>query len=152
MESSPPPTGQKLLIHPTRKSTPSRLPSTKFLFLLPKVHLSSQPTKCKFSCYNQIKTSFLAVVIVQVMLILILINDQYLQNVAFSFEKGVSGQNHSLSDCHHSIEKFPQKYPTSHPLLLSTIWKTLEKGPSLLEFVCYSKLNSTFLLTISFSE
>ena len=34
------------------------------------------------------------------MLVLILINIQYLQNVVFSFEKGLSGQNHSLSDPH----------------------------------------------------
>ena len=30
---------------------------------------------------------------------------QYLQIVVFSFEKGLSGQNHSLSDSHHAIEK-----------------------------------------------
>ena len=41
------------------------------------------------------------------MLILILINVQYLQNVVFSFGKGLSGKNHSLSDSHHPVEKFP---------------------------------------------
>ena len=47
----------------------------------------------------------------QVKLILFLINDQYLQNVAFSFEKGSSGQNHSLSDFH---KKIPPRL-ISHP-------------------------------------
>ena len=42
------------------------------------------------------------------MLILILINVQYLQNSAFSLEKNLNGQNYSLSDPHHSIEKFTQ--------------------------------------------
>ena len=43
----------------------------------------------------------------QVMLILILINFQCLQclqNVVFSFEKGLSGEYHSLSNNHHPIE------------------------------------------------
>ena len=39
------------------------------------------------------------------MLILILIYVQYLQNVVCSFGKGVNGQNHSLSDSHHAIQK-----------------------------------------------
>ena len=83
------------------------------------------------------------------MLILILINVQCLQNVASSFEKGFSGQNHSLQDSHHLIEKFPpDKFPIPTPL--NAIWKTLDKGPSLLKFVCYSKLNSIFLLKIFF--
>ena len=46
------------------------------------------------------------------MLILILINVQYLQNVVFSFEKGLSGQNHALSDSRHPTEKFPRQVPT----------------------------------------
>ena len=32
-------------------------------------------------------------------------NVQYLQNVVFVFEKGLSGQNHSLSDSHHPKDK-----------------------------------------------
>ena len=49
-----------------------------------------------------------------VMLTLILINVQYLQNAAFSFGKGLSGQNHFLSDSHHPIEKYPPgKFPIS---------------------------------------
>ena len=39
----------------------------------------------------------------QVMLILILIDVQYLHNVIFSFEKGLNGQNHSSSDSHHDM-------------------------------------------------
>ena len=39
------------------------------------------------------------------MLILIFINVQYLQDVAFSFEKSLNGQNHSLSDFHYCIKK-----------------------------------------------
>ena len=43
------------------------------------------------------------------MLILILIDVQYLQNLVFSFEKGSNVQKHSLSDSHPSIIKFPQQ-------------------------------------------
>ena len=38
----------------------------------------------------------------------------YLQNVVFSFEKGSSGQNHSLPDSHHPVQKSPRQI--SHPL------------------------------------
>ena len=69
------------------------------------------------------------------MLILILFNIQNLQSVAFSFEKGSSGQNHFLSASHQPIEKFPDaNFPSV--LLLNAIWKTLEKGSILLRFVC----------------
>ena len=47
------------------------------------------------------------------MLTLTLINVQYLQNVVFSFEKGLSGQNHSLSDSHNPIKNPPRQ--NSHP-------------------------------------
>ena len=78
---------------------------------------SSQPNK-------KIKTSFLAVashccctifVLIsysfetQIMLILILIDVQYSQNAVFSFEKFSNRQNHSSSDSHHLIKKFPQQ-------------------------------------------
>ena len=43
------------------------------------------------------------------MLTLILIDDQYVQNVVLSFEKSSNGQNDSLSDSHHSTKKFPQQ-------------------------------------------
>ena len=69
------------------------------------------------------------------MLILILFNIQNLRSVAFSFEKGSSGQNHFLSASHQPIEKFPDaNFPSV--LLLNAIWKTLEKGSTLLRFVC----------------
>ena len=38
------------------------------------------------------------------MLILILIDIQYLKNAVFSLEEGLNGQNHSV-DSHHLIEK-----------------------------------------------
>ena len=46
------------------------------------------------------------------MLILILIDADYLQNVVFIFEKGSNGQNHFFSDSHKLIKIFPQpKFP-----------------------------------------
>ena len=45
------------------------------------------------------------------MLIVILIDAQYLQNVFFSFEKGSNGQNHSSSDSNHPIKKSPPSPP-----------------------------------------
>ena len=43
--------------------------------------------------------------------IFVLINARYLQEVAFSFEKSPSGQNHSSSGSHHLIKKFiPAKF------------------------------------------
>ena len=48
------------------------------------------------------------------MLILILIDVQYLQNVVFSFEKGLNVQNHSLSDSHHPTWKFGKFSETIH--------------------------------------
>ena len=46
------------------------------------------------------------------MLLLILINVQYLQNVVFSFERGSYSQNHSLSNSHYFMKKFPkQNFP-----------------------------------------
>ena len=41
------------------------------------------------------------------MLILVLIDIQYLQYVDFSFEEGSNGQNHSFSDTHHPIRNVP---------------------------------------------
>ena len=76
----------------------------------------------------------------EVMLILILINVQYLQNVVFSFEKGSNGQSHTLSDSYHLIQKVPRE---DFPLFFNTIWKTLSMkgrvhfqwGASLLVFI-----------------
>ena len=46
------------------------------------------------------------------MLILILIDVQYLQNVVFSTEKRLSGENHSSSDSHQQMKKsHPAKFP-----------------------------------------
>ena len=41
------------------------------------------------------------------MVILILIDVQYSQNAAFSFEKGSNCQNHSTSGSHHLVNKSP---------------------------------------------
>ena len=59
-----------------------------------------------------------------VMLILILIDVQYLQNAVFSFGKGLNGQNHSSSGFQHPINAPP---PAKFPSPLNTIWKTLIK-------------------------
>ena len=69
------------------------------------------------------------------MLILILMNVQYLLNVVFTFKKRSNGQNHSSSDYYHPIKISPSKI--SHPplgrkgisaLSLKAIWKTLLKS------------------------
>ena len=72
------------------------------------------------------------------MLILILVDIQYLQNVVFSFEKDSNGQKHSSSDSHPPNKKIPpqQNVPFSPPLLgefppslpFKTIWNTLSNG------------------------
>ena len=46
---------------------------------------------------------------IQVMLILILVDIQYSQNVIFSFEKVLNGPNHSLSDSHPPNKKILQQ-------------------------------------------
>ena len=58
----------------------------------------------------------------QAVLILTLINVQYLQNVVFSFENGLNGQNLSSSDSYHLI--FPPA-GGDFPLSLVAIWTTL---------------------------
>ena len=73
------------------------------------------------------------------MLILILINVQYLQNVVFSFEKGLNGQNHSSSGSHHPTQKSPSKVSRSAPHSL-TLLKTLETC-IIFEFVFFSKIH-----------
>ena len=62
------------------------------------------------------------------MLVLILINYQYSQNVIFSFEKSSNGQNYSPSDSHPSDKKVltQQKF---FILPLNAIWKTLPPPP-----------------------
>ena len=50
------------------------------------------------------------------MLILILIDVQYLQNAVFNFEKGLNRQNHSSHGSHHPVKNFPSKISDSpHP-------------------------------------
>ena len=84
----------------------------------------------------------------QIMLIiLILINVQYLQNVVFSFQKGSSGQNHSLSDSHHPIEKSPPaNFPSPYPLILfGKSWKKFAK-PSFFKFACLFQVKFSFTI------
>ena len=50
------------------------------------------------------------------MLILILIDVQYLQNVISSFDEGSKGQNHSLPDSYHPIKNPPANIPIPPPL------------------------------------
>ena len=66
------------------------------------------------------------------MLILILTDVQYSQNVVFGFEKGLNVQNHTSSDSHHPIKKSAPPCKIYHPSLggflslpLNAIWKTL---------------------------
>ena len=98
-----------------------------------------------FSCSHCSCTIFVLIsypFYTQVMLILILIDVQYLQNAVFSFEKGSNSRNHSYSGSHHSVKKnYPSKISDS-PLpshcganlspALTTIWKTL-----CMEYCCY---------------
>ena len=59
------------------------------------------------------------------MLILVLINVQYIRNVVFSFEKGPHGRNPSASDSNHPINPSPlAKFRIA--LILKAIWKTLD--------------------------
>ena len=59
------------------------------------------------------------------MLILILVDVQLLQNVVFSFETALNGQNHSSSDSHYLIKKNLPPAKLSIPSPLNTISKTL---------------------------
>ena len=58
------------------------------------------------------------------MLILTLIDVQYLENVVFTFAKGSNGQIYSSSDSHHPTKKTPVKFSIPPPL--NAIWKTLD--------------------------
>ena len=44
------------------------------------------------------------------MLILMLIDDEYLQNVVFNFEKGSNSQNHSSGSYHPMKKSFQQNF------------------------------------------
>ena len=111
----PPPTKTLLISLLQEKSLPNQIS----IPLPSKVHPPT--TELQFSCYNLIKTSILVVFIASVytsfiltsyslytqeMIVLVLIDIQYLQNVAFNFEKSSNSQNHS-SDSHQLIKKFP---------------------------------------------
>ena len=94
---SPPP-AKNLLIPPPKKSHPSRLPHTRFLF--PQQMVNSAPTKQQLSGYSPIKTSFQLQSLLflfcimftiasyslytETTLILILVDVQYLEDVGFS--------------------------------------------------------------------
>ena len=58
------------------------------------------------------------------MVILILIDVQYLQKVVLSFEKDLNDQNHSSSGSRHPIKIPPSGGDSPHPPL-NAIWKTL---------------------------
>ena len=112
----PYPTGQKF----THFSSKGHLPSPQ---LSKNFHVITQQKLHFFSCSLYSCTIFILpsyFLYTQVMLILILINVQYLQNVVFSFGNGLSGKNHSLSDSHHPVEKSPprQIYHLPPPFIL----------------------------------
>ena len=104
-------------IYSERNLCPSSLPQQIFI----------PSTEKQFSCYSLIKTSFLQAVIAPVQFFFklhILLTHRlfYLQNIVFSFEKGLNSQSHSLSDSHHPIKEFPLvNFPI--PLTLKTVWK-----------------------------
>ena len=118
---SPSSTCQKFT-HPslTKKSPPVDFPHQIFI-TPPKAHpplnnnshVIAPKKNFIFSCSHCSCTIFiLSSYFLCTQVILILVNVQYLQNVVFSFEKGLSGQNHSLLDSHHLIGKFsPGKIP-----------------------------------------
>ena len=126
---SPPP-AKNLLIPPPKKSHPSRLPHTRFLF--PQRMVNSAPTKQQLSGYSPIKTSFqlqsllfLSCIIfnmasyslyTEIMLILILVDVQYLEDVVFSSK--------SLLKFSPANKKFPQEnllFPQSPYRSLKTL-------------------------------
>ena len=82
------------------------------------------------------------------MLILILIDVQYLQNLVFSFEKGSDVQNPSLSDSHQ--QNFPSKKKKSP---LNTTRKTLMMGDIHLssKLKKYALINAFYVIIIKMS-
>ena len=97
-------------------------------------------SKQQFSCYNPIKTSFVAAVVVPVPFPFKFnightnfgfTDVQYLQNGVFSIENSLNGQNHSLIDFYHAIKKSltSPKFPIPPlrdipPYLSNAIWET----------------------------
>ena len=75
------------------------------------------------------------------MLILILVDVQYLQKVVFIFGKGSNSQNHSSLDSHHQIKKSPCKisrFPTLEGLSFLT-FNTTGKALLFTLFRAYSR-------------
>ena len=114
---------------PPRQIPPSRLPTTKFLFCPP----SYNPIKIAFASVKKSHCfcTTLYSLYTQVMIILILIDVQYLQNVLFRFPKGLNHQIHSSNSPppdkkspHHLIKNPPQQNLSSSQTL-NTIWKTV---------------------------
>ena len=66
------------------------------------------------------------------MLILILLDVQYLQNAVFSFEKGSNRQNHP-SGSHQLVKKSPPQNFRFPPL--TAIWKTLTVGAKIFKYL-----------------
>ena len=63
------------------------------------------------------------------MLILNLIDGQYLQKALLSFQKRSDCENHALSGSHHLVKRFPQQNVRSPPAApLNAIWKILFPG------------------------
>ena len=93
------------------------------------------------------------------MLILILIDVQYLQNVVFNCEKGSNGQDHSSSVSHHKIKKNPSsKFPHLHSGGISPYPLTLFEKPCkvifefLFQFPCQAKFLGFFIVKDSFDQ
>ena len=84
---------------------------TNFYSIPPKVNSTQYKNKIViFSCSHSSCTIFVLISYsfeTPIMLILILIDVQYLQNAVFSFEKFSNRQNHSSSDPHHLVKKSP---------------------------------------------
>ena len=134
---------------PLAKIPPSRLP-------LPKVHCTHWIIIFKnliFCCSHWSCTIFYFHFILflhkghQVMLILILFDVKYLQNIVFYLCEGRKGRNHSSSDTNHSIKNSPQQNLSFPPLgrdilhiPLNAIWKTLLGTSSKVSFRIFSSI------------
>ena len=105
--------------------------------------------KFDFSCGNCSCTTFVLTsysLYTQIMLILILINVKYLQNVVFGFENGLNGQNHSLPDSQHPVKNPIGGYST---LSLNTIRITLYSS-SQTPNIWHNKHNKECLCSLSY--
>ena len=107
---------ENLLISPHLENSPppSRLPPHQMFIPLP-------PPKVKNIIFSCSQCSWAIFVLIsysldtQVMLILVLIDVQYSQKIIFSFEKGMIGQNNSLSGSHHPVKTSPTKFLIPSP-------------------------------------